>query len=91
LKTEKIDDLFSLILLQIKKYHPSVNIEFNNSGIPQSLKFRILMEKILKISLKLNFSPNTLGYYGLNRKKIFNDRGNQMSVENRVRPTYILA
>jgi len=27
---------------------------------------RILVEKILTISLKLNFSPNTLGCYGLN-------------------------
>jgi len=32
----------------------------------QSLKLRNLMGKILRISLKLNFSPNTLGGYGLN-------------------------
>jgi len=29
------------------------------------LKFRILIEKILLISLKLNFTPNNLGCYGL--------------------------
>jgi len=58
-------DLLSSVLLQFKKYHPSENLKFNNLGIFQSLKFRILMEKILPISLKLNFTPNTLGYYGL--------------------------
>jgi len=49
----------------LKKYHPSETLKFNNYGIFQSLKFRILMEKILSISLKLNFTPNTLGCYGL--------------------------
>jgi len=52
-------------LSQFKKYHPSGNLEFNNLGIFQSLKLHILMEKILPISLKLNFTPNTLGSYGL--------------------------
>jgi len=28
------------------------------------------MEKFLSISLKLNFTPNILGYYGLNYKVI---------------------
>ena len=39
----------------------------------QSLKLRILQEKILSISLKLNFPPNTLGCYGL--KSRFFGRG----------------
>jgi len=53
-------DLFSLVLSQFKKYHI-----FNILGIFQSLKLRISMEEILSISLKLNFTPNTLGCYGL--------------------------
>jgi len=61
-----LEDRFSLALSQFKKYHPSGNLKFNNSGIYQSLKFRILTEKILTISHKLYFSPNTLGCHGLN-------------------------
>jgi len=49
----------------LKKYQPSGKLKFNNLGIFQSPKFRILMEKILPISLKLNFTSNTLGCYGL--------------------------
>jgi len=50
---------FSSVLSQFKKKNqPSGNLKFNNLGIFQSLKFRILMEKILPISLKLNFTPN---------------------------------
>jgi len=56
---------FQFGVVTIKKYCPSGNLEFNNLGIPPSLKFRILMETILPISLKLNFTPNTLGVYGL--------------------------
>jgi len=57
-----LEDLFSSVLSKfLKKYHPSGNLKINNLGIFQSLKFRILMEKILPISLKLNFTPNTLG------------------------------
>jgi len=52
---------------QFKINHPSRNMKFNKLGIFQSLKLRILMEKILPISLKLNFSRNTLGCYGLRR------------------------
>jgi len=52
-------------LSQFKKYRPSGNLKFNKLGIFQSLKIRILMEEILPISLKLNFTPNTLGCYGL--------------------------
>jgi len=40
-------------------------MKFNYLGIFQSSELRILMEKILSISLKLNFTPNTLGCYGL--------------------------
>jgi len=50
-------------LLQFKKYRPSGNLKFNNVGIFQGVKFRILMEKILPISLKLNFTQNILGCY----------------------------
>jgi len=59
-----LQDLFSSVLSQFRKYHPSENLKFNNLGIFQSLKLRILMEKILPISLKLNFTPNTLGGMG---------------------------
>jgi len=51
---------------QFKEYHPSGNQKFNNLGIFQSLKLRILMEKILPISPKLNFTPNTLGLLWVN-------------------------
>jgi len=62
-------------LSQFKKYHPSKNVKFNNLGIFRSLELRILVEKILPISLKLNFTRNTLGCYGLNLKK-FLSQGN---------------
>jgi len=48
-----------------KKYHSSGNLKFNNLSIFNSLEMRILMEKILQISLKLNFTPNTLGCFKL--------------------------
>jgi len=48
-------------LSQFKKYHPSGNLKFYNIGILRSLKLRILVKKIPLISLKLNFTPNTLG------------------------------
>ena len=54
-----LEDLFCSALPQFKKYHPSGNLESNNLCIFQSLKLRILVEKILPISLKLNFTPNT--------------------------------
>jgi len=50
-------------LSQFKEYHPSENLKFNNLGIFQSLKLRNLVGKILPKSLKLNFTPNTLGCY----------------------------
>jgi len=40
-----LEDLFSSVLSQFKKYHPSGNLKFNNLGIYKSLKFRISMEK----------------------------------------------
>jgi len=62
--TEKIilEDLFSSVLSQFKKYHPSGNLKFDYLGTLESFKLPILMEKkILSISRKLNFTPNTLG------------------------------
>jgi len=56
-------------LSQFKKYHPSGTLKFNYLGIFQSLKLRMLMEKILLISLYLNFTPNTKGCYGLNQRR----------------------
>jgi len=52
---------------QFKKYNPSGSVKFNNLGVSQRLKLRILMEKILRISLKINFIPNTLGGFGLRK------------------------
>ena len=61
---------FSSVLLQFEKYNPSGNLKINYLGIFQSLKLRILMEKILSISLQLNFTSNTLGCYGLRDEKL---------------------
>ena len=61
-RKKKLGDL-SLVLSQFKKYLPSGNLKFNNLGIFQSLKLRILMGKILQISLQLIFY--TLGCNGL--------------------------
>jgi len=58
-----LEDLFSSVLSPFRKYPPSRNLKFNYLGIFQSLKLRILMKKILSISLKPNFAPNTSGYY----------------------------
>jgi len=55
-------------LSQFKKYLLSGNLLFNHLGIFQSLKLRISVGKILPISLKLNFTPNTLGCHGLNHR-----------------------
>jgi len=64
-KNNIVEDLFSSVVSQFEKYHPTGNLKFNNLGFFQSLKFRISMKKILPNSLKLNFSPNTSGWYGL--------------------------
>jgi len=42
-----LEDLFSLVLSQFKKYHPSGNLKFNYLGIFQSLKLLISKGKIL--------------------------------------------
>jgi len=54
-------------LSELKKYNPPGNLNFNSLGIFQSSKLLISMEKILSISLKLNFTPNTLGCYRLKK------------------------
>jgi len=64
-KKINLEDLFSSVFSKFKKYHPSGNLKFNNLGIFQSLKLRNLMGKILRISLRLYFTPNTLDGYGL--------------------------
>jgi len=69
-KKNILEDLFSRELSQFKNYHPTGNLKFNNLGIFQSLKLRNLVGKILPISLKLDFTPNTLGCYGLIRTAI---------------------
>jgi len=61
-----LEDVFSSVLSKFKKYYSSENPKCNNLGILQSLKLCNLMGKIIRIYLKLNFSPNTLGSYGLN-------------------------
>jgi len=60
------EDLFSSVLSQFKRFSLSGNPKFVNLSISQSLESRILMKTILSITLKLNFTPNTLGCYGLN-------------------------
>jgi len=40
-----LEDLSSLVLSQFNEYHPSENRKFNNLGLFQSLKLRILMGK----------------------------------------------
>jgi len=44
-KKNVLEDLFSSLLSQFKKYHPSGNLKYNNLGIFQRLKLRILVEK----------------------------------------------
>jgi len=60
-----LEDLFSSVLSEFKNYHPYGNLEFHNLNILQNLELRTFMEKVLPISLKLKFTPNTLGCYGL--------------------------
>jgi len=63
--TEKniLEGLFCSVLSKFEKDHPSGNLIFNNLDIFKSLKLRNLMGKIFRIYLKLNFTPNTLGWY----------------------------
>jgi len=44
-KKNILEDLSSSVLSLFEKYNPSANLKFNNLGIFQSLKLRILMEK----------------------------------------------
>jgi len=66
-ETEKniFEDFFSSVLLQFKKCLPSENPKLNSLGILRTLKLRNLVGEILPISLKLNFTPSTLGCNGL--------------------------
>jgi len=61
-RKKNLEDLFNSVLSQFKKYHPPGNLKFNNLGIFQSLKLRIVMEKIL--SIQKNFAPNSFGFNG---------------------------
>jgi len=63
-KTNILQGSFQFSIVRTKKKQ-SGNPKFNYLGIFPSLKLRILMEKFLSISPKLNFTPNTLGCYGL--------------------------
>jgi len=56
-----LEDLFISPLVHFKKHHPPGNLKFDYLGIFQRLNVRISMEKMLSISLKLNFTPNTYG------------------------------
>jgi len=60
IKKNILEDLFSSVLLQLKKYHPLETLNF----IIQAFS-KASMEEILSISLKLNFTQNTLRCYGL--------------------------
>jgi len=63
-----LEDLFSSVLSEFKKYHPSINLKFNYLGLFQSLKLVNFIGKILRISLKRNFPPNTMGCFGLKKR-----------------------
>jgi len=44
-KKNIFEDLFSSVLSQFKRHHPSGNLKFYNLGILKSLKLRILVKK----------------------------------------------
>jgi len=67
-KTFILEDFCCSVLSQLKKYQISGNLKLNNLRIFKSLKLRNLVEKVVQISLKLNFTSNTMGCYGLRRK-----------------------
>jgi len=52
---------FQVSFVTVKKYHSSENQKFNNLGFFQSLKLRNSMGNSPLTSLRLNFTPNTLG------------------------------
>jgi len=77
-----------------KKYHLSGNLKFIYQGIFQSLELRILVEKNLSISPKLNFTTNTLGRYGLRKdsytfKHAFKDILWKKTVKGNFKPAMI--
>jgi len=62
-----LEDLSVQYCHNLKMYHHSGNLKFNNLGIFQSVQLRILMIKILPICPnKRNFTPNTQGCFALN-------------------------
>ena len=69
-----LEDLFSSVLSLIRKFYLSGNLKCNILSIFQSLKLRIFVEKLLPISLKLSFTSNTLGCYGLNMNHLLEIR-----------------
>jgi len=79
-KKNILEDLLSSVLSQFKKYHPSGNLEFHYLDIFQSLNLHILMEKILSISLKLNFTSNTFGGYRYGYSLVYIFKNNQITV-----------
>jgi len=66
-KKNILEDLFSSVLSQFKKYHIPWNLKFHYLGTFPTLKLRILMQKILSIYFKLNFTPSNLGSYELSK------------------------
>ena len=56
---------YTVITLNPAVFLPFGNLKIHNLGIFQSLELRNLMGKFLQISLKLNFTPNTLSCFGL--------------------------
>jgi len=82
-----LEDLFSTTLSRLKKkYHPSGNLKFINLGIFQGLKLRILMAKILPISLELRITSNTLGCYGLTNWEENSEYSSDMTLDWRQNP-----
>ena len=56
---------FQFSIVTINAYHFSGNLKMNYLDNFESLLLRFSMAKILSISPKLNFTPYTLGCYGL--------------------------
>jgi len=65
-KKDILEDLFSSALARFKKYHPSGNLTFNNSGIFKAGNCVFWRKKSFRFLL--SFTPNTLGCYGLNTR-----------------------
>jgi len=56
---------FQFSIVTVQKISTPGNLKFNYLGVFLCMKLRILMGEILPIFLKLNFTPNNLGCYGL--------------------------